>query len=65
MARVMKHVLAWTMLLAFAMWGWLIGRSRGRPCAGFFLGLGLGPTGIIFALLLPREVEDHRVSCER
>ncbi|MCC7479353.1 hypothetical protein IT575_12975 [bacterium] len=35
----------------FAIIGWLLGNSKGTGCAGFLLGLFLGPLGLIILLL--------------
>jgi uncharacterized membrane protein YeaQ/YmgE (transglycosylase-associated protein family) len=35
--------------------GYAIGNGRGRGTAGFWLGLLLGPIGVLAALFLPKE----------
>ena len=36
--------------------GYKIGGTRGRPCAGFWLGFLVGPLGCLVALFLPRDM---------
>jgi len=42
--------------------GYQIGNTRGRPCAGLWLGLLLGPLGCLGALFLPRDTPPARPS---
>ena len=52
--------------LVFAVIGAFIGHQRGRPVAGFFLGLLLGPIGLIVVLFVrPSHDEQVRREAER
>ena len=44
-------------LLICAVIGWMIGSLKGKGGSGFFLGLLLGPLGVIVAAVLPRSPE--------
>lgn len=44
-----------TLGLICSLIGHWIGRARGRPVAGFFFGLLLGPLGCLIVGVLPRE----------
>lgn len=41
--------------LVCSLVGHWVGRARGRPVAGFFFGLLLGPIGCLIVGVLPRE----------
>jgi hypothetical protein len=51
-------------LLACGVIGWLIGRSKGLPRQGFFLGLIFGPIGVGITLMLPK-VKEPGPTCPR
>lgn len=48
-----------TIILIMALVGLLIGKSKERGCAGFFLGLLFGPLGLVITALL----SDDRPRC--
>jgi hypothetical protein len=45
--------------------GWGIGKDKGRPVAGFWLGFGLGVIGLIIIALLPRTRQAEMADAQR